>query len=950
MLAGNGPSAGDAGGRNAPEFDKKEQLGFCSFFAGLPEPEPNSIRLFERGGGEWYSFHGPDALYVAQNVYKTTTALKYWGSEGGSVRPLPICTLSRSNTEVFVRDLLVQKQHRVEIWQPAGKNQWRVGKRASPGNLGELEDFLFSETEISVDPVVAAVKLSTKGDQKLVGVGFADASARKLGCCEFVDNDLYSNFESMLIQINAKELVVPSDEGQAYDLNKLKQAADRCGCVVTLKKKSDFSGKDVEQDLSRLLPEENVATLPQFELRLAIDAVGCLVKYLGLMGEESNFGQFSISTHDLTQYVRLDAAAVRSLNLAPSPGDSTKTVSLFSLLNNCKTSQGTRLLSQYIKQPLVSVPEILERQDLVEALVIDQHLRQTLQERHLKLFPDLHRIGKKFQRGKAKLEDVVRIYQVVCHLPGLKDALLQYDSGVEGDPMVTDDDKSARLSELIHAKWVMEVSEISGQLDKFRELVEATIDLEAIDRHEFLIRATYDSTLEELKERMDEAQAEMDPELNRVSRDLDTGKSKGGVKLENRQPYGYHFRLAKSESAAIRNDKRYIELTTQKAGVLFTTKKLQELEKRYREASEEYEAKQTTLAADVIDVAASYFGVLERLNAVIANLDVICSFAQATVTAPTQWIRPKIHATGAPKAQIVLSNLRHPLLETTTDYIPNDVTLLPERSSFQIITGPNMGGKSTFIRSVAIAVIMAQMGCFVPADAEGAEIGCVDAVYCRVGAGDNQMRGASTFMMEMIETATILKSSTKNSLIVIDELGRGTSTYDGFGLAYAISQHIANQIRCYCLFATHFHELTVLGDEIPTVKNLNVTAHVGNGQLTLLYKVKEGVCDQSFGIHVAELAQFPDSVVRLAKKKAAELEDFSAKGDGTHVQRVWNSTKDEIEEGTNIIRSFLEEFSALGNPMDLDDSDVAASLDALKEKYRDAVDSNAFVREVLAEL
>lgn len=156
----------------------------------------------------------------------------------------------------------MSKQYRVEMWTPTGRNSWKIGRKASPGNLGEMEDFLFAESDLHVDPVVAAVKLSTKGDQKLVGVGFADASARKLGCCEFVDNDLYSNFESMLIQINAKELVVPSDEGmQAYDLNKLKQAADRCGCVVTLKKKSDFSGKDVEQDLSRLLPDENVATL-----------------------------------------------------------------------------------------------------------------------------------------------------------------------------------------------------------------------------------------------------------------------------------------------------------------------------------------------------------------------------------------------------------------------------------------------------------------------------------------------------------------------------------------------------------------------------------------------------------------------------------------------------------------------------------------------------------------
>lgn len=217
------------------------------------------MRLFERGGGEWFSFHGPDALFVAQHVYKTASSLKYWGAEGG--KPLPTCTLSRSNTEAFVKDLLLQRQARVEIWVPAGRNSWRVGRKASPGNLGQMEDFLFADSDLHVDPVVAAVNLSTKGDQKLLGVGFADAAARRLGVSEFIDSDLFSNFESMLIQINAKELLVASDESQSYDLNKIKQAAERCGCVVTLKKKGDFAGKDVEQDLGRLLQDENVASL-----------------------------------------------------------------------------------------------------------------------------------------------------------------------------------------------------------------------------------------------------------------------------------------------------------------------------------------------------------------------------------------------------------------------------------------------------------------------------------------------------------------------------------------------------------------------------------------------------------------------------------------------------------------------------------------------------------------
>ncbi|KAJ3212968.1 MutS-like protein, partial [Dinochytrium kinnereticum] len=851
---------------------------------------------------DYYTAHGDDAIYVAENVYKTSSVLKYMG--GDTRTSIPYCSISKLNAISLIRDLLLVKQKKVEIWESDGTRNkssvgFRLGRKASPGNLLDLEEMVFANSaSVASSPVILAVKAGVRGEQKFVGAAFTDATTmHHIGLAEFVDNDTFSNFESLLIQMSVKECIVP-DDNVGYENRKVKAILDRCGIVATVVKKNFFDAKDAEQDLNRLLTEGvSVATLPEFELRTAVASACCLMKYLGLLGDESNFGQYTLKSFDLSQYMRLDSAAIKALNLMPLPQEGTKkNSSLFGLLNHTKTAQGARLLAQWLKQPLMNLTEIDMRHNLVETFVEDSELRQTLQEENLRRFPDLHRIGKKFLRGNANLQEYMEA------------------------------------------------------LSKLQDLVETTIDLEAAENHEYLIKADFDSHLEETRVAKKKLEKQLLPEASRVADDLGVDLEKK-LKLEQNSVYGWHLRLTKTDAAKIRGKREYIELSTQKAGVLFVTSKLKRLSAEIEELKGQYNELQSNLVKEIIHIAAGYFPVLDRLNQLVSHIDVIVSFAHAAVNAPIPYVRPKLNKRGG--GDVVLKDCRHPCLEVQdgVSFIANDVDMRRDSSMFQIITGPNMGGKSTYIRQVGVVVLMAQAGCFVPCSS--ANLPVLDAILCRVGAGDSQLKGVSTFMAEMLETASILRASTGDSLIIIDELGRGTSTYDGFGLAWAISEHIATKINCFSMFATHFHELTALSERVPTVKNLHVSAKADAKAITLLYRVLEGVCDQSFGIHVAELAAFPDAVVRLAKRKACELEDFS-----TGEERPEKFKKEEVEASEKIITEFLLEFKREASKIevapekDLDawNAEAQKVVASLKERYEQQVQGHQYLVDLISSL
>ncbi|XP_045124255.1 DNA mismatch repair protein Msh2-like isoform X1 [Portunus trituberculatus] len=906
--------------KEQPTLDGANEQGFLSFFRNLPEKPHTTVRVFDRG--EYYTVHGQDALLAARDLFRTHAVVKLLGSGSNKVESV---VLSRLNFESFMRDLLLVKHYRVEVYKSksASKNDWEIEYKASPGNLSQLEEVLFgASTDRTITTGVMAVKVAPDGNQKVVGVGYIDVGGQEIRLAEFSDTEAFCNLEALVVQLSPRECLLPSGDHGPTGV-KLKQVMSRNPLLVTERKRSDFNNKDAEQDLRRLLRKSKGSASASLEQAgaHATAALTAVIKYLELLSDESNFGQFSLKPYDLSQYMRLDAAAVRALHVEPVDGGregagapAARTHSLLGLLDKCRTSLGHRLMLQWLRQPLVDINKIEERLDLVEALVSSVQLRHSLGEDHLRQIPDLNRFTRRLTRKEANLQDCYRFYRCVERLPNLCDAVARYDG-----PHTTS----------LAAVFTTPLQEIISDLAKFQEMIETTMDLEQCNKGEFVIKADFDDGLTELRETMDSLEEQIQGQVRKVANDLclEAGKS---LKLESTSQLGYHYRITLKEEKVLRNNRNYTVIDTNKTGVRFRNGALQDLNEQHLAAKEEYALQQKVLVEEIIGIAVGYVEVIQSLGQVLAVLDCTHALASAAVSAPVPYVRPRLLAMGS--GMLRLEGMRHPCLEMQDEvsFIPNDCSLGNETGRFHIITGPNMGGKSTFLRSVGVAVLMAQVGSFV--SCQEAEVSIVDSILARVGAGDNQQRGVSTFMAEMLETSTILRSASENSLILIDELGRGTSTYDGFGLAWALSEHIAKEIRSFTLFATHFHEVTALGKEVDSVKNFHVTATTAHGTLTLLYLVRPGPCDRSFGIHVAELANFPATAIEFARQKAREMEDDFGDVEDDSEEAV-KKRKLQKEEGEKVIEEFLAKISKLDCDA-LNDEELEKEVEKLREEAR----------------
>ncbi|OQR97153.1 DNA mismatch repair protein Msh2 [Achlya hypogyna] len=714
--------------------------------------------------------------------------------------------------------------------------------------------------------VLMAIVVRAKKQQNEVGVAVRRPRARnscvrnaadedknqwELVLYSFADCNQLSTLDNLFVQVGPTEVLV-SDGATDSETKTMRQLLQAHSIERRIVPRGQFKCMPsvMEANLCRLLGVTSVQAShrAELEMELAMNALAGLLEAESVLTDADGFGTYSLAVGDMDSFLQLDRAALTALNLLPDPlltgNVAIQNGSILELLNKGKTTMGRRLLERWIRMPLVDATAISARQDVVELFVDESSLRMELLDECMKSMPDLEKLARTLDKQKyVKLDALVAVYDAAKYV----------------FPRVYE---SVRHHDRLEASFTVPLKKVLDDISGYVGLIEELVDFSS--RPHVTVNAKHDPELMALRTSMKELEADIEEEHFRAREDIG-----GDIKCEKDKARGFVFRIIdkkQEERVSKVKDVHICQVLTN--GFYFVTHKLKSLAKAHGELAKEYEARQAHILTAAIEVAATYVPVVESAAKLMATLDVLLGFGH--VASHANYTRPVLGTSA-----VALENARHPCVELQdgVEFIPNNIEMEAATSRFQLLTGPNMGGKSTYIRSLGAIAVMAQIGSFVPATS--AMLPIMDRLLVRVGAGDMQQRGVSTFMLEMLEAAVICKKATDRSLVIIDELGRGTSTYDGFGLAWAISEHLLAR-GCWCVFATHFHELTALasGKSFPGIVNKHVTAHKMDDKIAMVYEVRDGPCLESFGIYVAEMAGFPADVVAHAKRKARELEHF----------------------------------------------------------------------------
>lgn len=607
----------------------------------------------------------------------------------------------------------------------------------------------------------------------------------------------------------------------------------------------------------KLKEQFQVATLEGFgceDLTLAIGAAGAALDYL----KSTQLGLLKhldrVTTYRISDYLLLDEATQRNLEIVSSPsgrGGAT----LLSVLDHTMTAMGARLLRRTLLSPLCDVKAIEKRLDGLQAFYGDPEFNSETQAQLAKL-PDLERLSGRIGTLRANPRELLALRLALKVVYEVKKQLSTHFSSSEIALPSNETVPVPILSELVNE--LVELPEIAELLEK---AIEENAPLET--NQGGIIRKGYSPELDALKAGISEKKAWI-AGLERAERQR-TGI--GSLKVGFNSVFGYYIEVTRPNLHLVPQD--YIRKQTVANGERFITSDLKAAEEEVLGAEEKINRTEERLFHALREQVAEEAPSLRRIAEALASLDVLCSLAQAA--RENRYVRPRINDSTV----LRLRDSRHPVVEGVVEagcFVGNDVLVDTSENQILIITGPNMAGKSTYLRQIALVVIMAQAGSFVPADE--AEIGLVDRIFTRIGASDDLSRGVSTFLAEMQETAKILNSATPRSLILLDEIGRGTATFDGLALAWAVTETLYNdpRIKARTLFATHYHELTDLARELPGIKNYNAQVKEWGEEITFLHRIAEGKSDRSYGVQVARLAGMPQAVLDRAREILANLE------------------------------------------------------------------------------
>ena len=781
--------------------------------------------------GDFYEMFFDDAITASRELEITLT-----GKDCGQAERAPMAGVPHHAAENYAAKL-IEKGYKVAICEQLEDPKTTKGivKRGvirvlTPGTI--VESNLLEEKKNNY--IMSIVKSGL-----YFGVSVCDISTGEFYSCEIKDENNFALLLDEIARFTPSEIIANSMMFECQE--EIDKISERFNIYM-----SKFSDKFFSEDVGDLQLEYNIIENKREvqnlkERKLAVKSINALIEYLNETQMTSLEHINTITIYNLSRYMTLDINARRNLEITEKLRDKSKKGTLLWVLDKTSTSMGGRLLRRWLNDPLIDTKEIQERLEAVEELKDNIMIRGDITETLRKVY-DIERLSGKMTYGNANARDMITLRNSLEKLPEVKQVLSQC--------------QTPKLKELY---------ENLDELQDMHKLIEDSIveDPPLTIKEGGIIKLGYDEEIDKLKTATTEGK-------NWIIKLEAEEKEKTGIKnlkVGYNKVFGYYIEVSKSYIPQVPD--RFVRKQTLTNGERYITEELKNLENQILGAEDKVVNLEYNEFVKIREEIAKNIKRLQKTANIVSTLDVLTTFAQ--VSEDMNYCKPIVNDDGI----IDIKEGRHPVIEKMVgpgNFVPNDTYLDKDGNRLAIITGPNMAGKSTYMRQVALITLMAQIGCFVPATQ--ATIGVVDKIFTRIGASDDLSMGQSTFMVEMMEVATILKEATQNSLVILDEIGRGTSTYDGLSIAWAVAEFIADKEKCGAktLFATHYHELIELADKQEGIKNYSIAVKEKGEDIIFLRKIVEGGTDESYGIHVAKLAGVPKNVTKRANEILRSLE------------------------------------------------------------------------------